>query len=299
MKAKRILVSATIVSLLCLTGCSIRIVNLTPPQFLPSPTGSHTLTAQVDVKQQRVVPDSLRIFVVIDGEQRPMSKKPSSDHVFEYDYKPPAKKLMVRFYYVLNYMVSRKNKSPVLKQIISDLHQAQLPDPITLRLDKKRAAVDTQVTLHGEQFTDRDRVLVDGTPCETTFISSKKLQFLVPEIKPSFGYTVEVFTSRGILEAGTLRVDAANPLKVLPKKLDLKIGQPKALAFMLNYPAPYGGLYIDVTTDIPDSITMPEVLIAERTRTVSVTIKGEQISNGHLFIKAGKLPEIIVPVTVR
>ena len=300
MKAKRILVSATIVSLLCLTGCSVRIVNLTPPQFPPSPIGSHTLTAQVDIKQQRVIPDSLKIFVVIDGERHLMSPKPlSDDHVFEYDYQPPSKKLMVRFYYVLNYMVTRKNKSPVLKQIISDLYQAQLPDPVTLRLDKERAAVDTQVTLHGEHFTDRDRVLVDGTACETTFISSKKLQFLVPEIKPSFGYTVEVFTSGRMLEAGTLRVDAANPLKVLPKKLDLKIGQPKALAFMLNYPAPYGGLYIDVTTDIPDSITMPEILIPERARTVSVTIKGEQISNGHLFIKAGKLPEIVVPVTVR
>ena len=228
-----------------------------------------------------------------------MSSEPSDDYVFEYDYEPPSKKLLVSFYYVLDYLIRHKDKAPVLKQIISDIHRAQLPDSIKLQLERKRAAVDTKVTLYGDQFTDQDRVLIDGTPCETTFISSKELQFLVPEIKPSFGYPVKVFTPRGMADAGTLQVDAANPLRVLPKELKLKTGQPQALVLMLNYPAPYGGLNIDVTTDIPDSIVMPKILIPERSRTVSATIEGKYISNGNLFIKAGNLPEIVVPVTIR
>ena len=299
MKAKRILIPTTIVFLLCFTGCSVRIVNLTPSEFSPSQTGTYTLKAQVDVSQQAVIPNSLEAFVVIDGEQYPMSQKLIDGYVFEYDYKPPSQKLLVRFYYVLNYLVTKKDKAPALKQIISKLHQAQLPNSIVLRLNKERAAVDTKVTLYGEQFTKQDRVLIDGTPCETTFISSKELRFLVPEIKPGFGYIVDVFTPRGMLKAGTLRVDEANPLRVLPEKLELKIGRPKALVFMLNYPAPYGGLYISVKTDIPDSIIMPEVLIPERARTVSATIEGKYITNGNLFIKAGELPEIVVPVNIR
>lgn len=299
MKAKRILVSITILFLVCLTGCSVNIVNLTPPRFSPSPTGNYTLKAEVDINQPTVVRNSLEAFVVIDGESYPMSQNSFDDDMFEYDYRPPYKKLLVEFYYVLNYIVKKRNGAPVLEQVISDFHQAQLPSSIAFRLDKRRASVDTQVTLYGEQFSRQDRVLIDGAPCETTFISSKELQFLVPELKPSFGYTVEVFTSGGMLEAGILRVDAANPLRVLPKELTLKIGQPKALALMLNDPAPYGGLYVNVTTDIPDSIIMPEILIPERARTVSVTIEGRYISNGNLFIKAGDLPEIVVPVTIR
>lgn len=300
MKTYRFFVSTCIILSLCLAGCSTHVVNLTPPQFPPSPTGTYTLKAQANVSQSTsVVPDSFEAFVVIDGKHYPMSKRTTNGSFFEYGYRPPSGKLLTRFYYVVNYLVKKKNGTPVLKQIISDLYQVQLPNTITLHLDKQRAAVDTRVKISGDQFTDQDRVLINGAPCETSFISPRELQFVVPDIKPGFGYIVEVFTSNGMLQAGTLRVDAANPLRVLPKELELKSGQPQALAFMLNYPAPFGGLYIDITTDIPDSIIMPEVLIPERARTVSVTIEGKNIGNGHLFIRAGDLPEIIVPVTIR
>ena len=274
-------------------------VNRTPPEFPPSPTGTYPLEAQVDFNQKTVLPDSFKAFVVIDGQQYPMTRNPSGDHLFTYDYQPPAEKLIVRFYYVLSYLEATGDEAPELKEIISGLYQTELPNTVILRLDRDRAAVDTEVTLHGERFTRQDRVFIDGVPCETTFISSRELQFLVPEIRSSFGYNVEVFTPRGMLSVGTLRVDAANPLRVLPKELALKVGQTAALAFMLDRPAPFGGLYIDVTTDIPDSIVMPEILIPERARTVSVNLEGKLISNGNLFIKAADFPEIVVPVTVR
>ena len=277
----------------------MEIANRTPPEFSPSPTGTYTLKAEVTVSQRSVVQNSLEAFVVIDGEQHPMSQKLTDGYIFEYDYRPPSKKLLVNFYYILNYFVTKKSEAPVLEQIISDLYQARLPNSMSLQMDKDRAAVDTEVSIYGEQFTREDRILIDGTPCETIFISSGELKFIVPEIKPSFGYVVEVFTPKGMLNAGTLRVDDAHPLKILPKELALKAGQPQALVFMLNDPAPYGGLYVTATTDIPDSIYMPKILIPERTRTVSVIIEGKHIGNGNLFFKAGDLPEIVVPVTIR
>ncbi len=298
MKAKRILFLTALVSLPCLIGCSINIVNLTPPEFSPSSTGAYTLKAQVDVGKKAVVPHSLEAFVVIDGTQHPMSQKLTDSYIFEYDYKPSAEKLLVSFYYILNYLIVQKDETPTVEQVISGFYRTQLPNTVSLRIDKERAAVDKEVSIYGDQFTRQDRVLIDGTPCETTLISSKELRFLVPEIKPSFGYAVNVFTSKGMLEAGTLRVDSAHPLTVLPNEITLKAGQPQALVFMLNHPAPYGGLHVSVTTDIPDSIISPKVLIPERTRTVSVTIAGKSASSGNLFITAGELPEIIVPITV-
>lgn len=299
MNAKRILVSVTLIFLLCLTGCSVDIVNLTPPEFSPSSTSAYTLQAQADVGRKTVIPNSLEAFVVIDGTQHRMSQKLADNYIFEYDYSPPAGKLLVNFYYILDYLVAQKDEPPVSQQIISDLYQTQLPNTVSLRMDKERAAVDDEVSVYGEQFTPQDRVLIDGTPCETTFISLRELKFLVPEIKPSFGYNVDVFTPKGMLKAGILRIDSAHPLRVLPRELTLEISQPQALVFMLNYPAPYGGIYVNVTTDISDSIILPKVLIPEGSRTVSVTIEGKYTSDGNLFIKAGELPEIIVPVTIR
>jgi len=299
MKAKRISVSAIVGSLICLVGCSTYLVNQTPQQFPPSPDGTYTIAAEVKTNQKNIIPDSFEAFVVIDGEQFPMSREFSSNYLFVYDYKPSTEKSITRFYYVLNYMEENKNNSQSLKQIISNLHQTQLPDKLRFRLDRKRAAVDTKVSLYGDQFTDQDHVLIDGISCETTFVSTGELQFLVPEINPSFGYEVKVFTSGGLFNTGVLRVDAANPLRVLPSELELKVGQSKAIAFMLNHPAPQGGLYIDVTTDIPDSIIMPEILISESAHTISTTIQGKQIGEGYLFIKTGELPEIVVPITVR
>lgn len=300
MKAKRIPTFALIVFLLCATGCSVRIVNKTPPGFSPSTDGFYKIKAGIETNRKDVVQESFEAFVVIDGEQRPMLRNyDSSDNLFEYDYQPDPNKSLVRFYYVLNYLTEHKNKAPALQQMISGLYQFQLANAMVLKLDKQRAAVGTTVTLYGEQFTDQDYVLIDGISCKTTFISPNELQFQVPDMSPSFNYIVDVFTAKGIFNAGKLRVDAANPLRVVPEKLELKTSQPKAIAFMLEKPAPYGGLYIDVSTDIPDCIVMPELLVPEGARTFSTAIEGKHISNGNLFINVDGLPEIVVPVTVR
>ena len=41
----------------------------------------------------------------------------------------------------------------------------------------------------------------------------------------------------------------------------------------MDNPAPMGGLYINVTTDIPSSVIMPEVIIPETARTVNIAVQ--------------------------
>lgn len=236
---------------------------------------------------------------MIDGQQHPMTAGVDAPNLFEYNYQAPSEKELTRFYYVLNYNTQEEDEAPVSVQIISDLYQVQLPSQITLTIDKTRAAVGTRVTINGQGFTNKDLIFVDHTAAETIFTSPTKLQFVVPEVKPDFGYTIEVRSTTRAQIAGYLRVDPASPLSILPNKLTLEPGQRQALAFALDYPAPYGGLYINVTTDIPDSIIMPEVLIPEGARTVSATIEGDKVGSGHLFINASDLPELVIPVTIR
>jgi len=299
MKAKRIFLSYFIVFGFYLTGCSVKIVNTTPDIAPASPTGNYTLSARAQVKKKTVVPSSLEAFVVIDGEQRAMTAATTAPNLFEYDYQAPAGKELTRFYYVLNFNTQKEDETLTSVQIISDLYQVQLPNQITLAIDKTRAAVGTRVSIKGQNLTNQDIVFVDHTPAETVFISPTKLQFVVPEVKPDFGYRIEVRSTTHAQTAGYLRIDPANPLSVLPNQLSLKPGQRQALAFALNYPAPDGGLYINLTTDIPSSIIMPEILIPEDARSISAIIEGGKVGSGQLFINADGLPEMVIPLTVR
>lgn len=299
MKAKRIFLSSSLVLAFCLTGCSVKIVNTTPDIAPASATGNYTLSAQAKVKKNTVVPNSLEAFVVIDGEQRAMQAAANVPNLFEYNYSAPTEKELARFYYVLNFATQKDQQAPVSVQIISELYQVQLPSRISLRIDTTRAAVGTRVSIDGQGFSNKDIVFVDNTLAETIYISPTKLQFVVPEVKPDFGYSIEVRNTTRAQTAGYLRIEPASPLSVLPAKLTLEPSQRQALAFVLDTPAPYGGLYINVTTDIPDSIIMPEVLIPEGARTVSATIEGDKIGSGHLFINASGLPELVIPLTIR
>ncbi|MFQ3226161.1 MAG: hypothetical protein ACI8Z5_002431 [Lentimonas sp.] len=299
MKAKRIFLSSALVLAFCLTGCGVKILNTTPSIAPASPTGTYTLSAQAEVKKKTVVPNSLKAFVVIDGEQRPMANPTGTPYFFTYNYQARSEQDLTRFYYVLNYITQKKEEAPVSVQIISDIYQVQLPNPITLSIGTTRAAVGTRVTVTGQNFSSKDLIFIDNVVAETIFLSSSKLQFVVPQFKPGFGYKVEVRSTTRSQTAGYLRIDPASPLSVLPTKLTLEPGQRQALAFALDTPAPYEGLYINITTDIPNSIIMPEVLIPEGARTVSATIEGDKVGSGHLYINAQGLPELVIPLTIR
>ena len=70
------------------------------------------------------------------------------------------------------------------------------------------------------------------------------------------------------------------------------------LTFTIPAPASVGGTLLDVTTNIPESVIMPEVVIPQGQTSVSVPVKGGRDGNGKLFIKGYTNTDITVPVTV-
>ena len=85
---------------------------------------------------------------------------------------------------------------------------------------------------------------------------------------------------------------------MLPNRLELKSGERKVLAFILEHPAPSDGLEVLVTTNIPESIIMPEVFIPGEARTVNIPIIGGEAGIGSLYVKGQGLPEIEVAISV-
>ena len=83
-----------------------------------------------------------------------------------------------------------------------------------------------------------------------------------------------------------------------PAALSLAPGQKQSLTFTITHPAPAGGLLLDVTTDVPESVIMPEVIVPEGQSSATVTVEGGKPGTGSLFLKGYGNGEVTVPVTV-
>ena len=131
----------------------------------------------------------------------------------------------------------------------------------------------------------------------TVFESPTSLGFYVPALAPGRNYKVSISGATGNSAVGSFRIDGSD-VSVDPASLSLAPGQKQALTFTVASPAPAGGLLLDITTDVPDSVIMPEVVVPEGQTSVAVTVEGGKPGTGSLFLKGYGNGEITIPVTV-
>ena len=77
----------------------------------------------------------------------------------------------------------------------------------------------------------------------------------------------------------------------------VKAAQP--LTFTLSYPAADGGQLLDVTTDVPESVIMREVVVPAGQTSVTVNVQGGRPGSGNLYLKGFGDGTIKIPVTVQ
>jgi hypothetical protein len=78
----------------------------------------------------------------------------------------------------------------------------------------------------------------------------------------------------------------------------VRTGERQTLTFTVPNPAPAGGTLLDVTTDIPESVIMPEVIILQGQTSITVTVEGGRPGTGNLFLKGFSSGELTIPTTV-
>jgi hypothetical protein len=149
----------------------------------------------------------------------------------------------------------------------------------------------------GRGFNQQDLVGFDGTPVRTVYLSPSALSFYVPALPSGRNYSVSLGGSAGNSVIGTFRIDPTN-VTVTPPSLALAPGESQTLTFAIPNPAPAGGLLLDVTTDAPESIIMPEVTVPEGQTSVAVTVQGGKPGAGSLFLKGYGDADVTVPFTV-
>lgn len=225
-----------------------------------------------------------------------MSMAPGSGNLYEYDFHMPVGRTEATYYMLIHY--ERKTESgSASKEIVTELKRFSIENRYSVELEVNRAPVGTRVAVLGRGFTREDKIMVGDTPAATRFDSSTSLSFYVPSLPEGRGYAVKVLGIAGEIDAGRLRVDTSR-VSVRLRPSTISQGQSSTLLFTIPEPAPPGGLRIQVTTDIPQSIIMDRVSIQAGQSSTSVSIQGAAPGQGSLFVEIPGYSEVVVPVTV-
>ncbi|MDF3056067.1 MAG: hypothetical protein K0R17_282 [Rariglobus sp.] len=285
------------VGLFFLTGCDVGITNLTPGVLPENPSQIYTISTRVKPKAVNVVPGSLVVRIIIDGQSFEMRKSPLGTDIYEFDYQLPAGRAEIAYYFLVNYKY--ENQGIIIdREEFTDVIRSKILGRYVLSLETNRGPVGARVSVLGRGFTAADTVTFDGTPARTVYDSPNSISFFVPAVETGRNYKVEIAGANGTSPVGTFRVDTT-ALTVTPSELSLSQGQSQTLTFTLSNPAPTGGLLLDVTTDAPDSVIMPEVVVPAGSTTATVDVKGGKPGTGSLFLKGFGSSEIAVPVSVK
>jgi hypothetical protein len=280
-----------------LGGCAtMSLTNLTPSSLPENPSGIYTFTLRVTPKSTTVVPDTIAPHIVVGAESHDMQKSDSVPGVYEFDYKLPPGQDGIGYYFLVSYS-TEGNGTLASRQAYTGIEHAAIVSRYVVSLEVNRGPVGARIGVLGRGFTPQDLVGFDGTAVRTVYESPTSLGFFVPALAPGKTYRVTLSSSAGNSDVGTFRIDSSD-VTAEPASLALGPGQKQALTFTISHPAPAGGLLLDITTDVPSSVIMPEVIVPEGQTSVTVTVEGGKPGSGSLFLKGYGGGEVTVPVTV-
>lgn len=280
-----------------LTGCeSITLTNLTPGSLPENPSQIYTITLRVTTSKTSMIhPESVQPFIVIDGQNYPM-KRSIGEGLYEFDYQLPPGRNEMAYYFLVNYKVEINGRLES-RETYSEITRAAIVSRYVLSLEVSRGPVGARISVLGRGFTPQDIIYFDNVPARTVYESPNSLSFFVPALDASRNYQVMLGSASGNSPVGTFRIDSSS-LTVSPTALTLRAGETQTLTFTVPNIAPPGGLLLDVTTDAPESVIMPEVVVPAGQTTVTINVQGGKPGTGSLFLKGYGTGEVTIPITV-
>lgn len=284
--------------LLLLSGCDLTVTNLTPSILRANPSNIHTLSVRVEPRRLAVDQETLDVKIVIDGQILDMRRSDVGGNLYDFDYVAPPGRDEIAYYFIVTYHLANRGDVQ-FKEQYTDIFRGRIVGRYVLALEVNRGPVGARISIVGRGFSAHDTVLFDGEAIRTVYDSPNAVSFNVPPVAPGRNYAVALRDLQGVITpVDTFRVDLGS-LSVSPTSLALDVGQAQTLTFTLPTPAPAGGLFLDLTTDIPDSIIMPEVFVPAGQASATVEVTGGTAGMGNLFLKGYGSGELSIPVSVR
>jgi len=280
-----------------LAGCdTVTLTNLTPPSIPENPSQIYTFTLRVTPRTNTIVPGTLVPHVIVDGKSFDLKKSPIGDGIYEFEYQVPSGREELAYYYLVNYTIEG-NGLQTPSEAYTEITRAKIVRRYVLSLEINRGPVGARISVVGRGFTPQDLINFNGQPARTVFESPNAISFFVPALDTGRNYQVTLNSPSGNSPVGTFRIDASS-VSVSPGTVSLVTGTEQPLTFTIPNAAPPGGTLLDITTDVAESVIMPEVVIPQGQTSATVTVKGGKPGTGSLFLKGFGSGEITIPVTV-
>jgi hypothetical protein len=294
--ARKIIVWLTAaLGLVLLAGCeTVTLTDLTPKSMAENPSHIYTFSLRVTPRTSTV--SGVTPHIVVDGQSHNMKKSALGEGIYDFEYQLPAGRDSLAYYYLVNYNVEGSQGITPL-ETYTQVERVQIVHRYVVSLEVNRGPVGARISVLGRGFTPQDTVHFNGTPARTAYESPNSISFFVPPLEANRNYQVTLNSGAGNSPVGTFRIDASS-VSVSPTSLTLRTGERQTLSFSLPNAAPPGGTLIDVTTDVPDSVIMAEVIVPQGQSNVSVTVEGGKPGNGSLFLKGFGSGELTIPITV-
>ncbi len=321
--ARRIFLGLSAALLFALTGCQTPPITVLTSGSLPAnPSQIYSISARIAPHDAGLIKDSVVPRIIVNRQSYTMVRSPLGNDIFEFDYQVPVGIKEIKYYIVTSYQVIA-NDLTVSREAWTDVQTIQIVDRYVLSLEVTRGPVGARVSVLGRGFTPEDVVYFESTPVRTVYESPTSVAFYVPDLGLNQNYRVSIGSTAGQSDVGTFRIDGlvgvsgstveqpvtqlgtASPvinnitLVATPSALNLRQGETTTLTFSSPITASAGGLLIDITTDAPDSIIMPEVVIPAGSNTVSVSVQGGAPGKGTLYVKGAGARELTIPVNVK
>jgi hypothetical protein len=226
-----------------------------------------------------------------------MQPSPLGANIWDLEYQTTAGRSEMAYYILVGYQVEY-NGAVSTREAYTGINRVSIAGRYVLSLEVNRGPVGARISVLGRGFSPQDTIYLDNVPARTAYESPNSLSFFVPAVEPGRNYQVQISGTAGSKAVGTFRVDASS-LTVFPTALTLRSGESQPLTFTLPNPAPAGGLLLDVTTDVPDSVIMPEVVVPAGSTTVTVNVQGGRPGQGSLYLKGFGVGEVSVPIAVQ
>jgi hypothetical protein len=294
--ARKIILGLTaLLGLALLAGCeSVTLTDLTPKSMAENPSHIYTFSLRVTPRASTI--SGVAPHIVVDGQSHNMKKSPLGEGVYDFEYQLPAGRDRLAYYYLVNYNVEGSNGMSQ-QETYTQVEQIQIVGRYVLSLEVNRGPVGARISILGRGFTNQDLVNFSGTPARTVFESPNSLSFFVPAVEAGRNYQIKLTSPAGDSPVGTFRVDTSS-VSVSTTSLSLRTSERQPLTFTLPNPAPAGGTLLDVTTDVPESVIMPEVIVPAGQNSVTIAVEGGRPGNGNLFLKGFGAGEVNVTVSV-
>lgn len=282
--------------LLGLAGCAQTLTNITPEIAQRNPSNLYRFTTQCNVLESKVIPGSFNLNLVIDGEKHPLKSEALTPAFFYYDHVLNTERTEAKYYFELNYQLSTRGKlrNYSAKTALSTF---KIEERCCFCLDNERAPVGSTIKVLGRGFSSGDRVVVGEYNAVTTFESENVLTFTIPPVLAGKAYPVYAICNNQKTFVSNLLVDNSR-FFIEPDSIEVTKGEKVSFTVETNAPVATD-LYVNITTDIPNSVIMPEVVIKAGEKSSTVEIEGGDVGKGNLFVYAQGFDEVKIPVEVQ